>query len=212
MAKTLFTLEGGKTVWVDENPFQIPGTDLTIWKVKIENTDGDRELYSTMSKQIATLDFTGDIEVYENDNGKVYIRKAKKEDTPQEPGSNATTTSKAWQPRDDDRIAAQWALGRSYERNGATEIAISEAQWLFNNLDRVKGSSESTNPKDSQPSSAEKKSQNLETPVTSTTTTSGNSGYDRFKARPKRTEADEDAEAQSLYASIAQGEEDYSDE
>lgn len=44
-----------------------------------------------------------------------------------------------FQPRDDAAIQAQWALGRSYEKHGATEEAVKDAQWLFNKIALIKG-------------------------------------------------------------------------
>jgi hypothetical protein len=68
-----------KTVYVAEDPFKIPGSDLTIYTIKLE-IDGVRDLYKTMSEKIAVEDWEGDVEVYTNKNGKEYVRQAPKEE------------------------------------------------------------------------------------------------------------------------------------
>lgn len=70
-------------------------------------------------------------------SGKEYLRFRRKQ---REDGfhAQAPTQKKEWQPRDDEAIKAQWALGRAYEKHGATETAIKEASWLIEAVDRVK--------------------------------------------------------------------------
>lgn len=72
-------LKGFKVVAVEGEPFNIPNTQINIWKLKAE-VDGKRDIYSTMSKALATEGFMGDVEFYTNDNGKDYVRQAPKED------------------------------------------------------------------------------------------------------------------------------------
>jgi hypothetical protein len=147
MAQTLMTLEGTKTVWVADDAFQVPGTDLKIWKVKVELPDGTRELYSTMSAKIANLNFAGDLEVYENDKGKVYIRQPKQD----KPSFAPKKDQKEWQPRDDNAIRAQWAIGQAVNQlgNAAPDEIEAAAIRFYAMVDRVKGSDFNTG---SQPS------------------------------------------------------------
>lgn len=101
-------LKDAKTVWVGDNPWTSPDKKVTIWTIKLE-VDGNRDTYSTMSKALASPDFSGDVEVYTNDKGKTYARQAPKEEG--EP--THTTPKKEWVPRDDDAIRAQWAIGQA---------------------------------------------------------------------------------------------------
>lgn len=71
--------QNAKTVYVDDKPWSSPDGKVTIWNIKLE-IDGERDLWSTMSKQVATEGWQGDIEVYTNDKGKTYVRKAPKEE------------------------------------------------------------------------------------------------------------------------------------
>lgn len=73
-------IKGVKTTYVDDEPWSSPDGKVTIWKVKLETPDGERQLYSTMSKQIASEGFSGDVELYTNTKGKEYVRKAPKEE------------------------------------------------------------------------------------------------------------------------------------
>lgn len=70
-----------KVISIEGEPFNIPGTQINIWKLKAE-VDGERSIYSTMSKAVATEGFMGDVELYVNDRGKEYVRQAPKEDAP----------------------------------------------------------------------------------------------------------------------------------
>jgi len=90
-------LKNAKTVWVGDDAFNIPGTNLTIFTIKLE-VDGERELHKTMSDKIAEEGWSGDVEVYTNDKGKEYVRQAPKENT------FTPSAGKAWQPKDDKNI------------------------------------------------------------------------------------------------------------
>jgi len=90
-------LNNVKTVWVGDDAFDIPGTNLTIFTIKLE-VDGERLIHKTMSDKIATEGWTGDVEVYTNDKGKEYVRQAPKENT------FTPSAGKAWQPKDDKNI------------------------------------------------------------------------------------------------------------
>lgn len=67
-----------KTVWVGDDAFNIPGTQLTIYSIKLD-INGEKILHKTMSDKIAVVGWEGDIEVYTNDKGKEYVRQAPKE-------------------------------------------------------------------------------------------------------------------------------------
>lgn len=77
-------LRGMKTVWVTDKPWSSPDGKVTIWLIKLEDGQGERADYNTMSKAIATLDWSGDIELYTNDKGKEYVRQAPKEEAQQD--------------------------------------------------------------------------------------------------------------------------------
>jgi len=71
-------IKNAKTVWVGDDAFNIPGTNLTIYSIKLE-VDGETVLHKTMSEKIANQGWEGDIEIYTNDKGKEYVRQAPKE-------------------------------------------------------------------------------------------------------------------------------------
>lgn len=126
------------TAWVDEKPWSSPDGKVTIWKIKLEDEQGERELYSTMSKAIAELGWTGDIELYENAKGKQYVRKAPKPDTP--------AGGREWVDHHED-IKAEWALGHAYTAHSTIEHPKGKEDWqsivndankLYNLVERVK--------------------------------------------------------------------------
>ena len=84
-----------KTTSVEGEPWSPPDGDVKIWKVKIETPDGNRDLYSTMSQKIATVGWSGDLELYTNAKGREYIRQAPKEEV-QANGSTYTGEGMAW--------------------------------------------------------------------------------------------------------------------
>lgn len=69
-----------KTVWVDEDVWESPDGKVKIWNIKLEDGEGERDLYATMSKAIAEIGWSGDIELYTNQKGKEYVRQAPKEE------------------------------------------------------------------------------------------------------------------------------------
>lgn len=88
-----------KTVYVAEDPFKIPGSDLTIFTIKLE-IDGVRDLYKTMSDKVAVEGWEGDVEVYTNAKGKTYVRQA-----PKEEGSFTPKAGKSsWTAKDEKSI------------------------------------------------------------------------------------------------------------
>lgn len=150
----------------------------------------------------------------ESKSGKsVKFRRAKKEDTPQEASSASPANNQPSGEYWDDKnatIRAQWAIGQAVQvfinksdKNNIFHSGDIEgyARTLYAMVDRVTGGSESTGPKAQDMSAAQ--SSGLST-TTTRGTTDKTSGYDKFKAsRPKR---DEDAEAQSLYQTVAMNE------
>lgn len=72
-------LKNAKTVWIDPENFKIPDGP-TIWTIKLE-VNGERDMYKTMSKALATEGFVGDVEIYTNNSGKTYVRQAPKEES-----------------------------------------------------------------------------------------------------------------------------------
>lgn len=73
-------LKGMKTVSVVGEPWSSPDGKVTIWNVKLEDPSGEQAMYSTMSKAIGQVGFSGDLELYTNAKGKDYIRQAPKEE------------------------------------------------------------------------------------------------------------------------------------
>lgn len=81
--------------------------------------------------------YYGEIKDMTSKAGKPYLRfyRSQRPDDHSTPHSN----KKEWTPRDDEAIKAQWALGRAYERNGKSEKTVEEAQWLFQQIEVIKG-------------------------------------------------------------------------
>lgn len=69
-----------KTVGLVGEPWTSPDGKVTIWNVKLEDPSGEQGMYSTMSKVVAQVGFSGDLEQYTNAKGKDYIRQAPKEE------------------------------------------------------------------------------------------------------------------------------------
>lgn len=121
----------------------------------------------------------GEVKEMTSKAGKPYNR-FYREQRPDGASPTQTSLPKAqqsdqyWEDRN-DAIKAQWALGRSYEKHGATPEAIKDAKWLFENASNVV---------------SEEASQQ--------------SGYDKFKAsKPTPTEKQEDeAETESLLSKM----------
>jgi hypothetical protein len=109
--------------------------------------------------------YYGEIKDATSKAGKAYLRfhREKKEDA--QP-SHSETPKQEWQPRDDSHIRAQWAIGQAVSAlvalntDGKLEYGVVEdiAKKLFAMVDRVKGSSESTDPKANTPALTEKPS------------------------------------------------------
>lgn len=129
--------------------------------------------------------------------GKPY-RRFYREQKPDSEQSSSQHASKPKLSNQDDKywddknaqIRAQWAIGQAVTLSGQTDhpnglVMIEEwAKELYAMVDRVKGSSESTNPKVTQEKS--ESTQELQT------TTSTISGYEKFKnSRPKAKTLDE---------------------
>lgn len=74
-------LKNHKTAYVTDKPWTSPDGKVTIWLIKLEDEKGERADYNTMSKTIATMGWTGDVELYTNDKGKEYVRQAPKEES-----------------------------------------------------------------------------------------------------------------------------------
>lgn len=106
------------TVWFEQSEKQVDATFKTIPEA------GDKKY--------------GDIVEYTTKAGKTRL-KFQRADRPQD-HSAPHSNKKEWTPRDDEAIKAQWALGRAYERNGKSEKTVEEAQWLFSQIEVIKGS------------------------------------------------------------------------
>lgn len=105
-------LRGMKTVDLVGDPWTSPDGKVTIWNVKLEDPSGEQGMYSTMSKAIAQVGFSGDLELYTNAKGKDYIRQAPKEE-------QATAVSNSW----NESPEKQAHISRSVALNDAVLVA-----------------------------------------------------------------------------------------
>lgn len=134
----------GQTYWSHNHDFDAP--------VKF-NYMGEEDLHDG---QVITAD-TVELVTSKTGNDYYLLRKVKlegAEDTPKQEAlpTSQVTPKKEWQPRDDDRIVAQWAIGQATQltiANGklSLEDIEADAKRLFAMVERVKGGSESPNPK-----------------------------------------------------------------
>lgn len=90
----------------------------------------------------------GHMEVKESKAGKPYTRFYRQQ-KPDYSGGTSTSVSGAksnYTPKDEAAIMAQWALGRSYEKHGATPDALKDAKWLMRHIEEIKASKDEITP------------------------------------------------------------------
>lgn len=120
-------LGAAKTVWVDDKPFNIPSTDIYIWKVKLE-INGERDTYNTMSKKLATEGFEGVVEIYTNANGKEYVRQSKAAENP------SNEAQKTWVDNSDGQkqgMAIKCAWDAWLAGKIEKDQILTTAQWIY---------------------------------------------------------------------------------
>lgn len=108
-------LNNMKTTWVDDDPWSSPDGKVTIWSIKLQDKTGERSMYSTMSKNIATIGWSGDIELYTNAKGKEYVRQAPKDEPAVAGGSSWGSDS----PEKQDSIYRSVALNNAVTLHAA---------------------------------------------------------------------------------------------
>lgn len=125
----------------------------------------------------------GTIEEKSTRNGSTYRQlKLERPDTGPYSGGAHGYSKRDYQPRDDAAIRAQWAIGQamSFFTAKSTDVQIDEdhvaqmAQKLYAMVDRVKGGSESTDPKENLHTSSSLGKSQDSTPTQNTLTISGN--------------------------------------
>ena len=80
----------------------------------------------------------GEVKTQTSKAGKEYNRfyREQRPETATPPSGGKPQNDQYWEDRN-DAIKAQWALGRAYEKHGATKDALADATWLFENADNV---------------------------------------------------------------------------
>lgn len=129
-------LKNAKTTWVSDEPWSSPDGKVKIWTIKLE-VDGQADTHSTMSKALATMGWTGDVEVYTNAKGKDYVRQAPKEE--QASGSRVSSNYTP-NPEQQESIARSVALkaavdyysGQKPTPSEVTNVAERFLDWLTN--------------------------------------------------------------------------------
>lgn len=117
----------------------------------------------------------GEVKEMTSKAGKPYnrfYREQRPEGQQSLPTNKPQQSDQYWEDRN-DAIKAQWALGRSYEKHGATPDALKDARWLFENANNVVS-----------------------------TEASQQSGYEKFKASKPTPKQEDDAETASLVAKM----------
>lgn len=121
-------LKAMKNIGVIGEPWTSPDGKVTIWNVKLEDPSGEQGQYSTMSKIIAEVGWSGDLELYTNAKGKDYVRQAPKEEQPQPSSGSSWGES----PEKQDSINRAVALNNAVLNNPlATAEAVIEVAEKF---------------------------------------------------------------------------------
>lgn len=107
---------------------------VTIYEV-VMDYNGKPLKTQTMSKAIATVGWSGEVETYENAKGRTYIRQPKTEGN--------WGGSKNYTPRDDSAIKAQFAIKAAVNLAASGVIPVDDieptALDFFDMVERVKG-------------------------------------------------------------------------
>jgi hypothetical protein len=120
-----------------EELWQSPDGQRTIWEVTLQGDDNKEYRLKTYSPKISQMGFKGEVRSYVNARGDRFVRQVL---TPSKP---------AFQPRDDNAIRAQWAIGQAInlasvkmDKEAITLPVIEKyAKELFATVSRVKGES-----------------------------------------------------------------------
>jgi hypothetical protein len=120
--------------------WQSPDGKRTIWEVTLESPDGSDYKLKTYSPDIAKLGWSGEVRSYLNPRGDRFVRQLR-------PAPATGSGSGGWQPRDDNAIKAQWAIGQAInlasvkmDKDAITMPVIEKyARELYETVSRVKG-------------------------------------------------------------------------
>ena len=118
-------IKNAKVTWVGDDPFKIPGSNLTINAIRLEH-DNESEVYKTMSDKLAVVGWSGDVEVYTNDKGKTYVRQAPKE-------NDFVAKGKSFQPKDEKSIT----LGLVFKTFASTENMLPSKPEHWNYIEKA---------------------------------------------------------------------------
>lgn len=89
----------------------------------------------------------GHMETKESKAGKPYLRFYREQRPDNSGGGYSGGSSKStYVPKDEGSIMAQWALGRTYEKHGATPDALKDAKWLMRHIEEIKTSKDEIAP------------------------------------------------------------------
>jgi hypothetical protein len=122
-----------------EQVWTSPDGARKIWEVSLADDSGKEYKLKTYSPKIGQLGFKGDVKSYLTARGDRFVR--------QEVAATGARTSSGYQPRDDNAIRAQWAIGQAInlaavkmDKDAITLPVIeSYAKELFTTVSRVKG-------------------------------------------------------------------------
>jgi hypothetical protein len=127
--------------------WQSPDGKRTIWDVTLKTADGSDYKLKTYSAEVARLGFGGEVRSYLNPRGDRFVRQIPK--VPQTADGIVADKSagSSWQPRDDNAIRAQWAIGQAInlasvkmDKEAITLPVIEKyARQLYETVSRVKG-------------------------------------------------------------------------
>lgn len=123
-----------------EQIWQSPDGQKKIWNVALETPEGSVYRIKTYSQKIASPGYQGEVYSYVTKNGERFVRQ-------QAQPKEATKSGSGYQPRDDNAIRAQWAIGQAINlasvKMNKDEITLPiierYARELFATVSRVKG-------------------------------------------------------------------------
>lgn len=142
--------------------WQSPDGKRTIWEVTLRTDDGSDYKLKTYSAVVARLGYSGEVRSYLNPRGDRFVRQVPQaapagagtgasgsasSDATGAAAGSARSTGSSWQPRDDNAIKAQWAIGQAInlasvkmDKEAITLPVIEQyARELYATVSRVKG-------------------------------------------------------------------------
>jgi hypothetical protein len=201
------------TPWIDRDTDELVRDNHGNFKGSVHFDEDERQADATFKTQPEKGDKKyGDLVEYETRSGNKRL-KFQRTDRPLDGQTSLTPANDHKGEYWDDKnaqIRAQWAIGQALKWLKISDVSKEPnydnvetlAKEVFAMVDRVKGVSESTDPKDSQQSSNHGKLPDSKTLEMRPTTTNGNSGYEKAKAQhqtlkartPEQQDKDEDKE------------------